>query len=56
MRISLSGMQEREISPEGTKFLPGTRLAKSLVKIPTPRVRLPILHGLAHDGLFFSHF
>ena len=28
----------------------------SLVEIPIPRVRFPILHGLAHDGLFFSHF
>ena len=30
-------MQNREISPEGEE--PGTRLAKFLVKIPTPRVK-----------------
>ena len=40
-------MKDRTISPEGSEFLPGTRLAVSLVEIPTPRVTL---HGLAHDG------
>ena len=38
--------------PRGSVFLPGTRLGK----IPIPRMRFPILHGLAHDGLFLSHF
>ena len=42
-------MLDREISPEVSEFLSGTRLAESLVEIP-------ILHGLAHEGLFFSHF
>ena len=40
-------MWDREISPEGSEFLPGTRLAESLVEIPTPRVRFtyPIWTG-----------
>ena len=34
-------MQDREISPSGSEFQPGTRQASSLVEIPTPRVRFP---------------
>ena len=34
-------MQDREISPSGLEFQPGTRQALSLVEIPTPRVRFP---------------
>ena len=30
---------DRELSPEGLEFQPGTRQASSLVEIPTPRVR-----------------
>ena len=32
-------MSDKEMSPEGSEFLPGTRIAESLVEIPTPRVR-----------------
>ena len=45
-------MQDKEILPEGLEFLPGTRLAESVVEIPTQRVRFSIIHGLSHDGLF----
>ena len=34
-------MQDREISSEGSEFLPGTKLAESLVEIPTLKVRFP---------------
>ena len=34
-------MYDREISPEGLEFQPGTRQALSLVKISTPQVRFP---------------
>ena len=34
-------MKDREISPSGLEFQPGTRQASSLVEIPTPRVRFP---------------
>ena len=43
------------MSPEGSKFKPGTGLAKFLVEIPTQSVRFYILLGLAHNGLSFSH-
>ena len=49
-------MQDMEISPEEWEFQPKSRLVVSLVEIPIPRVRFSILHGLAHDGLFFSNF
>ena len=32
-------MKDREISPSGLEFQPGSRQASSLVEIPTPRVR-----------------
>ena len=32
-------MYDRLISPERSEFLPGTRLAESLLEIPTPRMR-----------------
>ena len=32
-------VEDWEISPEGSKFLPGTGLAESLVEKPTTRVR-----------------
>ena len=48
-------MQDRGISLERSEFLIGTRLAGSVVKIPIPRGDFPVLHGLAHNGLFFSH-
>ena len=38
IRVSMS---DREISPEGSKFQTGTRLAESLVENPTSRVRFP---------------
>ena len=34
-------MQDREISPLGWEFQPGSRQALSLVEIPSPRVRFP---------------
>ena len=45
-------MQDKEILPEGLEFQPGTRLAESLVKIPTQRLRFfyPVW---THDGLLF---
>ena len=39
--IMNKSMQDREISPEGQEFQPGTRLSSSLVEIPTSRVRFP---------------
>ena len=50
-------MQDRKVSCMGNAFQTGTRLVESLVEIPTPRVislSCPILHGLAHDGLFLG--
>ena len=34
-------MKDRELSPSGLEFKPGTRQASSLLEIPTPRVRFP---------------
>ena len=37
--------QDREISPPGYEFQPGTWQVSSLVEIPTPRVRFPYPAG-----------
>ena len=34
-------MKDREISPSGLEFQPGTRQDSPMVKIPTPRMRFP---------------
>ena len=39
--IMSQSMQDREISPSGYEFQPGTQQASSLVEIPTQRVRFP---------------
>ena len=40
------------MSPEGSEFLPGTRIAESLVEIQTPRVRFSYMDWLMID--YFS--
>ena len=43
-------MKNREISPEGSDFQPGMKLAQSLVEISTPRFSFST-HGLTHYEL-----
>ena len=46
-------MYDRGILPEGSEFLPGTRLAEFLVEIPTSRVRFPLSYM---DWLMVDYF
>ena len=48
-------MQDREITPEGLEFQPGRGLPSPWMKLQPQGWDFPILHGLAHDGFFFSH-
>ena len=50
---SWMSMQDRELSPEGYEFQPGTRLAEYLVEIPTPRTRFPYPAKDSFSPIFF---
>ena len=47
-------LYDRLISPERSEFLPGTRLAESLLEIPTPRMRFTFLFYETEFVLFLA--
>ena len=46
-------MYNREMAPEGSEFLPGTRLAESLIEIPTPEGEINLSYM---DWLMMNYF